>query len=642
MNKGVLLGLVLLPLVSAQEAAAQEVWLRLMETTDIHTHIVNYDYYQDAETDAFGLAKTATLIKAARDEVPNSLLFDNGDLIQGNPLGDYKAKIDVLENGETHPVYQAMNLLDYDAANIGNHEFNYGLDFLNLTLAGADFPYINANVYADDGDDNAKNDEHYFEPYVILEREVTDEAGNTQPLKIGVIGFVPPQIMIWDKSNLEGEVIAKDIVETARRYVPEMREAGADLVVAIPHSGFEAGERQGMDENAVAYLSEVQGIDAILFGHAHSVFPSEQFEGYPGADLEKGTIGGVPSVMPGFWGDHLGVIDLTLTQENGAWRVTDSSAEARPIFDAENETALVDADPEIINAVSEAHEGTLAYIRSEVAETEAPITSYFAQVMDDPSVQIVNQAQTWYTERAVQGTEYEGLPILSAAAPFKAGGRGGAEYYTNIPAGTLAIKNVADLYIYPNTLKVVKLTGAQVKEWLERSAGQFNQITEGNPNQPLLNEDFRSYNYDVIDGVTYQIDLSQPSKYDADGNVVNENAERIVNLEYNGEPVADDQEFLVATNNYRASGGGAFPGLDGSNIVIDSPDENRQILIDYLTETETVNPSADGNWSFTDLPGEVTATFESAAAAQEALPEDAPVTFAGPSGEGFGTYQITF
>jgi 2',3'-cyclic-nucleotide 2'-phosphodiesterase/3'-nucleotidase len=262
--------------------------------------------------------------------------------------------------------------------------------------------------------------------------------------------------------------------------------------------------------------------------------------------------------------------------------------------------------------------------------------------MDDPSVQIVNQAQTWYTERAVEGTEYEGLPILSAAAPFKAGGRGGAEYYTDIPAGTLAVKNVADLYIYPNTLKVVKLTGAQVKEWLERSAGQFNRITPGNPNQPLLNEDFRSYNFDVIDGVNYEIDLSQPSKYDADGNLINENAERIVNLEYNGEPVTGDQEFLVATNNYRASGGGAFPGLDGSNIVIDSPDENRQIIIDYLTETETVNPSADDNWSFTDLPGDVTATFESAAAAQEALPEDAPVTFAGPSGEGFGTYQITF
>ncbi len=636
MKKRLLLGLALLPLVSVPMAAAQTVELRLLETTDIHTNIVPYDYYQDAETDAFGLAKTATLIRAARDEAPNSLLFDNGDLIQGNPLGDYKAKIDVLEPGETHPVYQAMNLLDYDAANIGNHEFNYGLEFLGRTLAGADFPYVNANVYQTDGETN------YFEPYVILERDVTDTAGETHTLNVGVIGFVPPQIMTWDKSNLDGEVVAEDIVETAQKFVPQMRQAGADLIVAVPHSGFEAGERQGMDENAVLYLSEVEGIDAILFGHAHSVFPSEQFEGYPGANLEQGTINGVPSVMPGFWGDHLGVIDLTLTQQNGSWTITDSAAEARPIYDAENETALVEADPEIVEAVAQAHQGTLEYVRSEVAETEAPITSYFAQVLDDPSVQLVNQAQTWYTERAVQGTEYENLPILSAAAPFKAGGRGGAAYYTDIPAGTLAIKNVADLYIYPNTLKVVKLTGAGVREWLERAAGQFNQVSADNPDQPLLNEDFPSYNFDVIDGVTYQIDLSQPSKYDAEGNLVSENASRIVDLQYDGEPVTDEQEFLVATNNYRASGGGAFPGLDGSNIVIDSPDENRQILIDYLAAEETVNPSADDNWSFSDLPGEVTATFESAVAAQDALPQDADVTFQGPSAAGFGTYQITF
>ena len=633
MKKPLLLSLALL-----SAASAQTLELRLMETTDLHTNVVPYDYYQDAETDAFGLAKTATLIRAAREEAPNALLFDNGDLIQGSPLGDYKATIDPLEAGETHPVYQAMNLLGYDAANIGNHEFNYGLEFLETALAGADFPYVNANVYRPGGTEN------YFEPYVMLERDFTDTAGETHTLTVGVIGFVPPQIMTWDRSNLQGRVVAKDIVETARKYVPEMRDAGADLVVAIPHSGFEAGERQGMDENAVAYLTQVEGIDAVLFGHAHSVFPSEQFEGFSGANLQAGTINGVPAVMPGFWGDHLGVIDLTLERQNGEWAVTGSSSEARPIYDAETETALVEADPEIVDAVAEAHEGTLEYIRSKVAETQAPITSFFAQVLDDPSVQIVNQAQTWYTERAVQGTELEGLPILSAAAPFKAGGRGGAEYYTNIPAGTLAVKNVADLYIYPNTLKVVRLTGAEVREWLERSAGQFNQVVvnQGTGGEPLLNEDFPSYNYDVIDGVTYQIDVSQPSRYDADGALVAENAYRIVNLQVQGEPVQDDQEFLVATNNYRASGGGAFPGLDGSNIVIDSPDENRQILIDYLTETGTVNPSADANWSFTDLPGEVTATFESAAAAQDAIPEAANVTFEGPSEAGFGTYQITF
>ncbi len=624
----------LLGLLSVPLATAQDVELRLMETTDIHTNIVPYDYYQDTSTDAFGLAKTATLIKEARAEATNSLLFDNGDLIQGSPLGDYKAKIDVLEQGEVHPVYQAMNLLGYDAGNIGNHEFNFGLEYLETALGGADFPYINANVYRADGKTN------YFKPYVILERDVTDTAGGTHTIKVGVIGFVPPQIMTWDKSNLAGKVTAKDILETAERFVPEMREAGADIVVAIAHSGFEAGERRGMDENAVSYLSRVEGIDAIMFGHAHSVFPSESFADYPGANIDAGTINGVPAVMPGFWGDHLGVIDLTLTLTGDTWTVAGGKSEARPIYDAETETALVEADPEIIAAVEEAHEGTLEYVRSEVAETEAPITSYFAQVLDDPSVQIVNQAQTWYTERAVQGTEYEGLPILSAAAPFKAGGRGGPDYYTDIPAGTLAIKNVADLYVYPNTLKVVKLTGAQVREWLERSAGQFNQVTERG--EPLLNPEFPSYNYDVIDGVTYEIDLSQPARYTLESELADESAHRIVDLQYEGKPIGDAQEFLVATNNYRASGGGAFPNLDGSTIVIDSPDENRQILIDYLSETGTVNPSADGNWTFTDLPGEVTATFESSPEAQDVVPEGAPIVFEGPAEDGFGMYQVTF
>ena len=638
----VLVGLLLGGWVGAQATVS----LRLLETTDLHANMVNYDYYRDEPTDAFGFAKTATLIKQAKEEAENVLLFDNGDLIQGTPLADYKAKTDVLQAGEVHPVYKAMNLLEYDAGNIGNHEFNYGLDFLNLSLEGAAFPYVNANVYVDDGDDDPTNDENAYTPYLILNRTVTDESGAEHELTVGVIGFVPPQIMQWDRSHLLGEVIAKDIVETAEKFVPQMLEEGADLVIAIPHSGFGPTEAQGMEENASYLLSRVKGIDAILFGHSHTVFPSEQFAEEPNVNLEKGTINGVPSVMPGFWGDHLGVIDLTLEGTDGDWTVSDSQVEARPIYDAENETPLVEADQEVLDAVAEEHEGTLAYVRGEVAETTAPITSYFALVKDDPSVQLVNQAQTWYTENAVQGTEYDGLPILSAAAPFKAGGRAGAGYYTDIAAGTLAVKNIADLYIYPNTLKVVKLNGAQVKEWLEMSAGQFNTLEpEGADDQPLLNEDFPSYNFDVIDGVTYEIDVTAPPRYDAEGMLINEDSSRIVDLQYNGEPVTADQEFLVATNNYRASGGGNFPNLDGTTTVIDSPDENRQVIINYLTEEGTVNPSADDNWEFAPVQTETTATFEGGPDAQNYLEsvqsDDEKVAYLGAAEDGFALYELT-
>jgi len=605
------------PLTPVSAETGSTLKLRLLETTDIHVNVVNYDYYQDKGTDEFGLAKTASLIKKAREEVKNSLLFDNGDLIQGNPLGDYVAKIDPLQEGETHPVYKAMNLLDYDAGNIGNHEFNYGLDFLQKSLKGSEFPYVNANVYVDDKDNDPSNDKNYFTPYLILDKTFKDESGKDVSLKVGVIGFVPPQIMNWDKANLEGKVIAKDILETAKKYVPEMKAKGADVIVAIPHSGLGPVETEANLENASYLLSQVEGIDAILYGHSHSVFPGKGYETIPGVDNTKGTINGVAAVQPGFWGDHLGVIDLTLQQVNGKWEVVDSISQSRPIYDKATKQPLVEADQAILDAVKDEHDATVNWVRSAVGTTTAPIHSFFALVQDDPSIQIVTNAQKWYVEQNIKGTEYEGIPVLSAGAPFKAGGRGGASYYTNIPAGTIAIKNVSDLYIYPNTLSAVLLTGAQVQEWLEMSAGQFNQIDPNKADeQALINEEFRTYNFDVIDGVTYEIDVTEPAKYGLDGKLVNEKANRIKNLSFNGKKVKPEDKFIVVTNNYRAGGGGNFPGIDGSNVIIASPDENRQVVINYIMAQKTINPTADNNWTFAPINGKANVTFTTSPDAQ--------------------------
>ncbi|WP_246206691.1 bifunctional 2',3'-cyclic-nucleotide 2'-phosphodiesterase/3'-nucleotidase [Virgibacillus ihumii] len=635
--------LIFTPLEGNTSSAAEDssiVNLRLMETTDIHVHLANYNYYQDEPTNEFGLALTATRIKEARGEAVNSMLFDNGDLIQGNPLGDYVAR-NGLEEGEVHPVYKAMNLLDYDAANIGNHEFNYGIDFLKESIDDANFPYVNANVYYDDGDNDPSNDQPFFDPYKILHKQVTDTNGNTQTVDVGVIGFVPPQIMQWDRSNLEGKVITKGIYESAKKYVPIMQEQGADIIVAIPHSGLGSVELQEREENATYNLTEIEGIDAIMFGHAHEAFPSETFAGIPGVNLEKGTINGVPSVEAGYWGNHLGIIDLQLEKNGEDWDVIDSSSEVRSIYNEETGEALVEPDQEILDAISEEHQATLDYIRSQVGETTAPIYSYFALVKDDPSVQIVSNAQKWYTKQAVTGTEYENLPILSAAAPFKAGGRSGAGYYTYIPEGPIAIKNVADLYVYPNTLKVVKLTGKEIHQWLEMSAGQFNQI---DPNisepQALVDLGFSTYNFDVIDGLTYEIDVTEPSRYNNDGELINPNAQRIVNLQYNGEPVEDSQEFLVATNNYRASGGGNFPNLDGSQIVLSPQIQNRQVIIQYIQENGTIDPSADGNWSFAAIEGNPELIFQSSPDAQEFIQSDGNISYIGEGANGFAKYAI--
>lgn len=627
-------------LVSAETTAE----LRILETADIHVHLVDYDYYADKPSNSVGLAKVATLIAQARAERPNSLMIDNGDLIQGSPLGDYMAKRRGLEKDDVHPVYKAMNLIEYDVGNIGNHEFNYGLEFLNLALSGAKFPYVSANVYRDDGDGDPTNDKPYFAPYVILERDLLASDGNRYPIKIGVIGFVPPQIMQWDKSNLAGKLIARDIVDSAHRYVPEMRAKGAEIVIAVPHSGLTTAAPRALDENATYELSLIHGIDAILFGHAHQVFPSETYAGFPGVDVAKGTINGVPATMPGFWGSHLGIVDLELRRGVlGGWEVTSGTGSVRAIYKREGreKLPLVAADPKVLASVAEAHQATIAYMSESVGKTEAPINSYFALVADDPSIQIVTNAQKWYVEQLIKGTEYDGIPVLSAGAPFKAGGRGGPDYYTVIEQGDIALRNVADLYIYPNTLRAVLLTGAEVREWLEMSAGAFNRIDpDTSREQPLLNPDFPSYNFDVIDGVSYEIDLSQPARYATDGSLADEEAQRIVNLRFDGAPIDPEARFIVATNNYRAGGGGNFPALDGSKTIIEAPDENRTVLANYIFELKSFNPSADRNWSFKALPGEVNVTFASSPAAASVLDGSLPIEPAGQGDDGFAKYRM--
>ncbi|SFI91291.1 2',3'-cyclic-nucleotide 2'-phosphodiesterase / 3'-nucleotidase / 5'-nucleotidase [Paenibacillus sp. UNC496MF] len=630
--------------------------LRIMETTDVHTNFMNYDYFKDAPADTVGLVKTASLVKQARAEAENSLLVDNGDLLQGTPLGTYMAKINPLKDGDVHPAYKAMNLMDYDIATYGNHEFNYGLDYLDEATDDASFPYVNANVYVDDHDDNPDNDVNKYKPYVIMDKTFKDENGNSQTVKVGFIGFVPPQIMDWDKDNLSGNVIAKDIVGTAEKFVPEMKAEGADVVIALTHSGFNGSAVAGQGfEDAVYPLSKVPGIDAITFSHTHKVFPAAsvsaldpifknaQGQPYPGVDNDKGTINGVAAVQAGFGGANLGIIDLNMKQVNGKWQVVDSQSSNKYIYDSANKKPLVDADPAIVNAIKDEHDATIAYVNQAIGQTTAPIYSYFALVQDDPSVQIVTQAQKWYVQKKLEADNSpdKDLPILSVGAPFKAG-RNGPTEYTDIKAGDLAIKSASDLYLYDNTLKAIKVKGSVVKDWLDMSAGMFNQIDPSKTGeQSLLNPSFPVFNFDVIDGVTYQVDVTKPAKYKADGTVNDASSSRIVNLRYNGQPIDPDQEFVVVSNNYRANGGGNFPGVKGAPLVVDSADENRQILMDYITEQKTINLSADGNWSIAPINGNVNVTFATSPSAKDYLADNPNITSLDKQDDkGFGIFKL--
>ncbi|SMG49920.1 bifunctional 2',3'-cyclic-nucleotide 2'-phosphodiesterase/3'-nucleotidase [Cedecea sp. NFIX57] len=582
----------LLATLIAASVNAATVDLRIMETTDLHSNMMDFDYYKDTPTEKFGLVRTASLINAARGEVTNSVLVDNGDIIQGSPLGDYAAAKG-LKAGEIHPVYKALNTLDYTVGNLGNHEFNYGLDFLHKALAGAKFPYVNANII------DVKTQKPMFTPYLIKETEVKDKDGKTQTLRIGYIGFVPPQIMTWDKANLSGKVTVNDITETAKKYVPEMRQQGADVVVVIAHSGLSSEPYQAMAENSVYYLSQVPGVDAIMFGHAHAVFPGKDFANIKGADIEKGTLNGVPAVMPGMWGDHLGVVDLVLNNDSGSWKVTSSKAEARPIYDSVAKKSLAAEDQNLKKVLEHDHTATREFVSKPVGKSADNMYSYLALVQDDQTVQVVNNAQKAYVEKYIQGDpDLANLPVLSAAAPFKVGGRkNDPASFVEVEKGQLTFRNAADLYLYPNTLVVVKATGKEVKEWLECSAGQFNQIDVNSTKpQELINWDgFRTYNFDVIDGVNYQIDVSQPARYDGECQMVNPKAERIKDLTFKGKPIDPNAVFLVATNNYRAYGG-KFAGTGDSHIAFASPDENRSVLANWIGAQGEIHPAADNNW----------------------------------------------
>ena len=391
----------------------------------------------------------------------------------------------------------------------------------------------------------------------------------------------------------------------------------------------------------------------MIFGHSHRLFPNKEFAKSPNADIAKGTVKGVPESMAGYWANNISVVDLVLSEHNGKWIVTDGKAVLRPIYDAENKKALAENDPEMTALLKETHEATRKFVSQPIGKATDNMYSYLALVQDDPTIQIVNQAQKAYVEKVAPSVPaMAGLPILSAGAPFKAGGRkNDPTGYTEVNKGELTFRNAADLYLYPNTLVVVRVSGEQLKEWLECSAGMFKQIDPASDKpQSLLDwEGFRTYNFDVIDGVNYEYDLTQPPRYDGECKLINPNAHRVVNLTYQGKPVDPKAEFLIATNNYRAYGN-KFPGTGDKHIVYAAPDENRQVLADYIKATSekdgAVNPRADKNWRFVPIKGndKLDVRFETSPSEQTAqfIKENAqyPMKQVGTDEVGFAVYQI--
>lgn len=595
------------PAARRSKSLSPKAKLRLLGMTDLHGHLRGYDYHRGQDDPNVGLTRVASLIRNARAEVANALLFDNGDTIQGTILAD--RAVAVPTDGQAHPMVDALNWLKVDAATIGNHEFNFGLPALRAAYARAEFPLVCANVLTRRGSDPS-GDATLLPPWHILERQITDTDGHTHRLRVGVTGALPPQVMNWDHTHLDGHVTVRGIVESIGARVAEMRDKGADLVVVLCHSGLvprgaslaevTAEDVDAQAENAALAVARLPGVDAVVAGHTHSLFPSPAIPESSGVDPCAGTIHGTPVVLPGYHGSHLGVIDLDLTLTATGWRVAQGRAGVRPEPKAAGQ---VDEDPALLVHTAPAHAETLAHVAKPVGQTPTRLHTFFAMLDSGPALSLVAAAQTKAMANLLRGTRYESLPVLSVVSPFKCGARGGPEHFTDIPAGPLNLRNVADLYLYPNSLRGVLVNGRMLHNWLERSAGAFHQITPHGGAQDLVNHAQPSYDFDTIFGVTYAIDVTAPARYDPpSGQLRDIGARRVTDLCWNGRPVTEDDLFIAATNNYRAGGGGNFPDITVDAVVAETDQNVRDLLASYLSQGHPV-PAPTPSWQFGAVPG---------------------------------------
>lgn len=613
--------------------------LRILATSDLHAHILPYDYAADRPLPTAGLARTATLINAARAEEPNCLLLDNGDFLEGTPLGELASMNGDLAAGQIHPVIAAMNAVGYDAAAIGNHEFSYGLAFLERALADAAFPTLCANALRRKGP--RPTEDHLFRPAtLLLHRRLRNEAGEEADLRIGLIGLLPPQVAIWEKKNLQDHIVTRDILEAATDWVAHLKSSGADMIIALCHSGIGDSDHVPDMENAAIPLARLPGVDALVAGHVHMAFPGPGIPETAEIDPVRGSLCGKPAVMAGYRGSHLGVMDLDLATCDDRWTLQDFTCEARSVSHygpGHVPITAVANDPAVERAATPDHATTLAFIRRPIGQSDRPMHSYFARLTDCAALDVIHQAQLDWLSGAVETGGYAHLPRLSAASPFKSGGRAGADYFTDIPAGRIALRHINDLYTFPNTIRALLITGQMLSDWLERSAAQFRWLHPGRCDQPLFNPNAPAYNYDAISGVSYLIDPTAPPRFDQSGHLLDPNARRVRNLCHQGTPVAADDLFTIATNNFRAAGGGGFPFLNDARVLAAPSCLTRDILRRYVESRTTLHPRTHHHWSIAALPPGTGGWFDTGPRALACMDEVAPlgITPVGTTADGF-------
>lgn len=540
--------------------AAKEQTLTIIETSDLHGHVMPVDYFT-GKTDDGGLAQIATLVKLFQQAEPNLLLLDGGDTIEGgnSVLPWHYQFAPKLKN----PLAVAMNQLPYAAATVGNHEFNYGLLNLSIYRQDINFPLVSANILGVD-------DRPYFEPYVI--KQVGE-------VKVAVLGLTTPKIPVWEKKENIPGLKFLDPVETARKYVPELRKK-ADVVVLLAHTGPEKApkdtkdpanwgkadtyvDQKQDDENFLFRLAAIPGVDVVLGGHAHLSIP--------GVEKLKGVNEGALVVEPGFWGKQIAKIDLVLEKPVfSRWKITEKSAELMSVAGVSNDDAVV-------KAIKPYHDATTKYYTSPVGQiTEDVPGGLKARFGDTPLIALINKAQLWAT-----GADLSLAALFTEASQFKKGG--------------VSIRDIYGLYIYPNTLYKIKVTGKQLRDALEHDARYFKTLTpDMKTYADAVDPQVRGYNWDIYMGLRYTIDLSKPV------------GSRVTELKFKGNDVRDTDTFTLAVNNYRGGGGGGFTMFSGAPVVQAYDKEVREVIVDYIKQlpNQTIDVQTLTSGEFTLAPTE--------------------------------------
>ena len=566
-----------------------EARLRILATTDLHMQIVGHDYVGDRSVGHHGLAGIATLIRTARAEAAEQgaacILLDNGDLLQGNALGDQLAQMPVTH---THPLVACVNHLRYDGLGLGNHDLDHGLPYLRAVAGALDMPLISTNLHL--------TDPGPLRRWAVVSCLLPAVAGHpSSRLRVGLVSVLPGRTAIWNREVLENEAEIICPFESLRSAALTLRAEGADLTVLLAHMGI-AHEGEITTEEDICTLAKIDGIDAVITGHTHLRFPGEDHGPREGVDTQAGTLSGRPAAMPGFGGSDLAVLDLALERDaQGRWTVSGHQSHLR-----DNSTKTL-ADPTVLSAARVSHIGVRRHLEEVVGHTDIALHNYFALAMPTPIDALSARAQAEVIRQGVAGTADSKLPILAATAAHTAGGRGGPGHFLHIPPGAVQRRHIAGLLPYQNAVWALRLTGADLRRRLEKAAEVFAPL--GSTPGPLLDPCRPPFHCDTIFGVTYAIDPCRPR------------GRRITALSWQGAPVRPDQKFLLATNQFRAAGGGGFDRAAKDDVALRSPLSLSDALIAALATLQACPWSDALPWRF-DAAGAQAVLFTS----PEALP----------------------